>query len=60
MREKRERIRCEEIQLTHLRFCMVRVTGLRVDGGDVTAFVVDDVVAAKLERERNGWERART
>lgn len=38
---------------------MVKVTGLNVDDDDVTAFAFD-VVAAKLDRERNGWDRART
>lgn len=39
---------------------MVRVTGLSVDDGDVTAAFVFNAVDARFERDRNGCDRART
>lgn len=48
-------IRLHKIQLTHLRFCMVRVTGLSVDD-DALGF---EVPLARFDRRRNGCDRAR-
>lgn len=55
-----ENVIWSEYQLTHLLFCIVNVTDLIAAAAAVVVAVgfVDD--PAKVDRERNGWDRART